>query len=61
MSDKKDTPSKIRQALNEFVDKIMDLTESEDMINTSEKDQYTLRGQPADVYMIECRHRKKQH
>jgi len=59
MSDKKDTPSRIKQALNEFVDRIMDLTESEDMINTNERDQYRLRGQPADVYMIECRRRNK--
>lgn len=55
MSGKKEKPSVIRQAFNNFVDKVIDFTESEDIIDTNGKEGFKLRGQDADLFLVRCK------
>ena len=55
MSSKKEKPSVVKQAWNSFVDKVMDLTESEDIIATDGKEGFKLRGEDADLYLLRCK------
>ena len=59
--DSGDKPSKIKRFVDGVIDRIMDITETDDLIDTTEKEGFKLRGQSADVYIIECNAKTKNH